>query len=224
MQQYHLIDPPDPETVEAAVETLLSAAEQLRQILHHHHGRLQRRLCSAYFRPHTSLGAAHRAAISIITARMPDQEINHSDGRDYLHRWYLRRSATAGNVYLHQILGSDDRDDGLHDHPWDNVSWVLTGRYSEFWVGGDDDYVWVENAAHTIVGPGDIVWRRAETRHLLKLPRLDDTVVYLVITAPKTRDWGFWPYGVFVPFHDRDDTRSSQTTGTSPSAPRPAYP
>ncbi|MDR7102970.1 hypothetical protein [Croceicoccus sp. BE223] len=85
---------------------------------------------------------------------------------------------SVGNVYLHEIRKSDD-DRALHDHPWDNVSFLLAGGYIE----------------HTPEGAyqrqvGDVVQRRAEAMHRLEVAA-GLSAVSLFITGPKVREWGF---------------------------------
>jgi hypothetical protein len=52
------------------------------------------------------------------------------DGKqeDYLERFYILSTRWIG-VYLHRFWADDD--DGLHDHPWNSVSILLSGGYIE---------------------------------------------------------------------------------------------
>lgn len=52
------------------------------------------------------------------------------DGKqeDYLERFYLLSTSWLG-IYLHRFWASDD--DGLHDHPWNSISILLSGCYFE---------------------------------------------------------------------------------------------
>lgn len=51
-----------------------------------------------------------------------------NDIRDYMRRWILHHP--WGTIRLHHILRSDDGRD-LHCHPWDFVSFMLIGEYTE---------------------------------------------------------------------------------------------
>jgi hypothetical protein len=54
---------------------------------------------------------------------------------DYMHRWIFKHP--WGTVRLHHILRSDD-DRHLHDHPFNFVSLLLTGGYTEVTADGVD--------------------------------------------------------------------------------------
>ena len=61
----------------------------------------------------------------------------------YLRRYYLWRSKwigmNFGDLYLHQIVRSDD-DPDPHDHPWNFRSFILSGGYTdEAWMFTDLD-------------------------------------------------------------------------------------
>lgn len=47
---------------------------------------------------------------------------------NYLERFYILSTKWIG-VYLHRFWSDDD--DGLHDHPWNSVSVLLSGGYVE---------------------------------------------------------------------------------------------
>ncbi len=112
------------------------------------------------------------------TVRKPDVLIGPKE-TPYMRRWWMIPRNQGGQVYLHEILRSDD-DRALHDHPWDSTSYVLEGGYVEHLPGGDQ--VWR--------GPGSIVQRRAEDLHRLEI--IDgNPALSLFITGPKVREWGF---------------------------------
>lgn len=115
--------------------------------------------------------------------RPPDQVIGTP--KPYLRRWWWRRSP-RGNVYLHQILRSDD-DRALHDHPWWNVSIILSGGYIE---------VTPQHPKGRRRRVGRVIFRRAEASHRLVLrtdPWGRDIPCWsLFVTGPKIRHWGFW--------------------------------
>lgn len=124
-------------------------------------------------------GAQMRAWAAHIMERAPDFVIGPPDA-PYLRRWWVVPRNQGCNVYLHEILPSDD-DRALHDHPWPNTSMLLAGRYVEHTPG--------EKA--TIREAGSIVSREASDAHRLEiLP--GERAVSLFITGPKSREWGFW--------------------------------
>ncbi|WJR32455.1 hypothetical protein P3F83_18260 [Mycobacteroides immunogenum] len=115
----------------------------------------------------------------------------------YLLRWYLIPRNRHLNIYLHQFIRSDD-DRALHDHPWWFWSFVLAGHYYEHRADGR------RIKRHWL----SVAYRAATTRHRVELPRSNDPMSLLeredccwtvVVTGPRTRDWGFWcPGGRFL--------------------------
>jgi quercetin dioxygenase-like cupin family protein len=114
-------------------------------------------------------------ADSLMESRDPDFVI----GDDYLRRWWVIPRNNNCNVYLHDIRKSDD-DRALHDHPWQNSSWLLRGSYFEHVPGGQVN----------LVKQGDFLTRAANALHRLEIIE-GDRVVSLFITGPKIREWGF---------------------------------
>lgn len=106
--------------------------------------------------------------------RAPDFVI----GADYMHRWWIIPRNEYQNVYLHKIMHSDD-DRAMHDHPWDNVSFVISGSYVEHTPDG----VFIR-------GPGSVVHRKATDLHRLEVVE-GEPAVTLFMTGPKVREWGF---------------------------------
>jgi hypothetical protein len=100
-------------------------------------------------------------------------------GADYLRRWWIVPRNEGCNVYLHEICRSDD-DRAMHDHPWDNTSYLLFGSYIEHTPSGR--FMRME---------GDVIQRRATDLHRLEVFEGDPPVVSLFITGPKVREWGF---------------------------------
>lgn len=96
----------------------------------------------------------------------------------YMRRWWVIPRNEQCNVYLHEILRSDD-DRALHDHPWPNTSMLLDGRYVEHTPDGEflREAGWVGS-------------RGADAAHrLVILP--GERAVSLFMTGPKVREWGF---------------------------------
>lgn len=116
-------------------------------------------------------------AVSLMATLAPDFVIGEP-GDPYLRRWFVVPRNLGCNVYLHEILRSDD-DRALHDHPWPNTSMLLDGRYVEHTPDGS----FMREA-------GWIGSRAAEAAHRLEiLP--GERAVSLFITGPKIREWGF---------------------------------
>lgn len=110
-----------------------------------------------------------------IMATPADYEI----GTEYLRRWWIVPRNLACNVYLHEFSGSDD-DRAMHDHPWDNTSYILSGRYIEHTPAG-----------RFLRQEGDVVQRRATDQHRIEVFEGEPPVLTLFITGPKVREWGF---------------------------------
>lgn len=117
--------------------------------------------------------------------RPPDITIA-PDGNPYLYRWHVIPRNRDANVYFHVQVASDP-ERPLHDHPWDNTSYILAGGY--------DELVEVNPYAQRQIfrrRPGDIVHRPAEQAHRLILPGDRRYTISLFVTGPTVRNWGFW--------------------------------
>lgn len=114
-------------------------------------------------------------AEQIMATREPNLVIERDD-LIYMKRWWLVPRNYIQNVYLHQILISDD-DRALHDHPWDNVSFLIAGSYEELTPEGS----FTRNA-------GDVISRKATDSHRLII---DQPVISIFTTGPMVREWGF---------------------------------
>jgi len=117
-------------------------------------------------------------AARIMAARVADVAIG---GRDnpYLNRWWIIPRNRFLNIYLHEILRSDD-DRALHDHPWWSLSICLHGGMCEHLPGG----------VVRIVHPGDVILRSARAAHRLEIGGARCITVF--ITGPRIREWGFY--------------------------------
>lgn len=126
--------------------------------------------------PYASLDAMATWATAQMS-RAPDFVIGET-ANPYLRRWWIVPRNASLNLYLHEILRSDD-DRALHDHPWPNTSYLLAGRYVEHTPQGS----FLREA-------GWIGERGAEAAHRLEiLP--GERAVSLFMTGPKVREWGF---------------------------------
>lgn len=131
----------------------------------------------------------------------------------YLIRWSLVTTPWF-TIKLHKILISDEAC--LHCHPWDFVSIILWGGYTEErwditkllgYRPGDTYYFDMAQAgslAHGTVPtskkwcwPGCILWRPSPWPHRLEVTRPAWT---LVLTSGKTREWGFYTLKGWIPW------------------------
>lgn len=133
-----------------------------------------------------------RALTRIADVRQPDLVIGETH-RPYLRRWYVWPRNRWCNLYLHQILRSDD-DRALHDHPWWNASLILAGIYIEHTIAAGGVH------RRTPRDAGTLVVRGARRAHRLEVPELswlppdcdrDGGVWTLFLTGPRLRAWGF---------------------------------
>lgn len=102
-----------------------------------------------------------------------------------MRRWWVIPRNRRFNIYLHNIMRSDD-DRALHDHPWWNVSILLRGGYRE-----------ITPTDTKTRGVGSIVLRRATSAHRLEVDR---PCWSLFITGPNVRTWGFLCPNGWVPW------------------------
>lgn len=115
--------------------------------------------------------------IAMVQHRRPDEFIGGTPEDPYLERWHLVRDPDHGNVYLHHMR-HDDAGRDFHDHPWPNVSIVLSGIIREVMPEGT-----------RLLYPGSIVYRDATQLHRLEVEERD--IWTLFITGKKVQEWGF---------------------------------
>lgn len=120
--------------------------------------------------------------LRVRTSRAPDFVIGAGD-HPYLMRWWVIPRNRWFNIYLHEVIRSDD-DRALHDHPWVNASILLEGGYFEHRIlaGGC--------RSKRLIGAGNIVVRRAHAAHRLEIIP-GRRAISLFITGPVIRHWGF---------------------------------
>lgn len=126
------------------------------------------------FGPDPDIDAVRRWADDYMAAHpRPDFVV----GDNQLLRWFVvPRNATC-NVYLHRFLKSDE-DRALHDHPYDNASWILDGEYVEHVEGG----LSIRKAGYHIERP-------AALAHRIEI--VSGPATTLFVTGPRIREWGF---------------------------------
>jgi hypothetical protein len=114
---------------------------------------------------------------------LPCDEITDSEAGAYMRRHHLQ-FGPDGAVRFHHILQSDPGED-LHDHPWDFVSLMLAGSYTEHTPAGV-----------TVYTAPCVITRKAEQLHRLEL---DQPVWTYIVTGKVRRRWGFCTSHGWVP-------------------------
>jgi hypothetical protein len=107
--------------------------------------------------------------------------------RDYLKRFYVFRCKMF-SVFIHQFWSSDP--DHVHDHPWDNITWILRGGYWE--ASADGNMVYRRR--------GFWRYRNAELFHRLSIGDHSPGQAWtLFIHFRRRRDWGFFTPDGWLP-------------------------
>ena len=162
------------------------------------------------------------------TLRIPREPDFFIGGREnpYMRRWWVIPRNRFFNIYLHNILRSDD-DRALHDHPWWSISIILRGGYIEHTPEGTfvrrmgwirfrkatarhrlqlrDHYSkahWIDNPAEIGGTIGGRIW------HVPLRPAWT-----LFITGRRVRDWGFHCPKGWVPWQQFTDPTDSGKIG-----------
>lgn len=141
-------------------------------------------MISTYRIPNFMRAALLAYANSIMDSRPPDFVLN-----GYMDRWYVSPRDKGPNINIHRFRGSD-QDRALHDHPYDSVSILLSGSYTEHFhaeplsVGPDGKYITF--GVRRI--EGDVANRPADTAHRISV---SEPCLTMFITGPRRREWGF---------------------------------
>lgn len=99
--------------------------------------------------------------------------------QDYLKRFYIFR-CTLLSIFIHQFWSSDP--DHVHDHPWNNITWILKGGYWE--SSADGNTKWCRR--------GWFRYRNAEVFHRLSIGEHSAGQAWtMFIHFKRRRDWGF---------------------------------
>lgn len=109
-------------------------------------------------------------------SRTPDFAVGPSSD-PYMLRWFLTPRGDQGGVYLHYFR-HDDEDRAFHDHPWDSVSILLSGRLREL----------RPDHPPRVIEAGEVVNRPAPYPHRLQVIERGYT---LFVMGPRVREWGF---------------------------------
>ncbi len=100
----------------------------------------------------------------------------------YLRRWAIAIDRFASIRLHHWHSGDDPRN--FHDHPWDFVTIVLWGAYTDVTESGEERMT-----------PGTIRYRPALHRHTVRVDK--GGCWTLLLTGKVVRKWGFWVKGKF---------------------------
>jgi hypothetical protein len=135
----------------------------------------------------------------------------------YLRRHYLIKTKWF-NIFIHEFFRSDD-DPDPHDHPFDFLTFVLKGGYTDesfdFYPSFEIDKIvyresngdqlrpyhmevqGVRSEPHyEVVKPGQVVFRRAE--HIHRVLLTNGKAWTIVVTGGNRRPWGFIKKGTWV--------------------------
>src|SRR3972149_7283179 len=115
--------------------------------------------------------------IQWLTKRQSQRMITRDD-KPYLERFYIFSSKYL-TILLHRFHSSDPDD--FHDHPFDNITVLLKGRYREDNVDG----------TFNIARPWYIKFRTAEQFHRIRMIKDTGPTWSLFIHFKRRRDWGF---------------------------------
>lgn len=124
------------------------------------------------------------------------------DNDPYLKRWFIIPRNRWFNVYLHHFHRSDDPR-ALHDHPWRNLSILLSGSYLEHLRDGTVKLrkPWRPWAFWRLP------MRGATSAHRVEL--IDGRKVWtLFLTGRKVRAWGFLCPKGWIPWTEFVEERS----------------
>lgn len=132
----------------------------------------------------------------------------------YVERWYVE--GRFGSIRIHHWRCSDDQR-AFHDHPWQFLSMVLKGGYTDrspvrtlvCSVCGRSDLTWnhlcpehgwvdvkeVDQERLDHLHAGSVRLRQAEHKHTVVVD--PGGAWTLLVTGPEVRQWGFWVKGRF---------------------------
>jgi hypothetical protein len=117
---------------------------------------------------------------------LPCDQIDDAEGETYMQRYHLLFTRDR-SIRFHRILASDPVTDALHDHPWDFVTVLLSGGYTEITPDGPTHY----DAPCVLV-------RSAEQPHRLVL---DAPAWTYIVCGAVRRTWGYrTDDGLWVPW------------------------
>lgn len=112
------------------------------------------------------------------------KEIVSKNGKVHFRRWNVLTTKWF-SIYIHGIY-EEDKEQHLHDHPWNFLSIVLQGSYTERLLSKDK-----KSMIDTKRFPLTFAFRNARRFH--KILQLHSKVCYtLIVIGSRSRDWGYW--------------------------------
>lgn len=109
----------------------------------------------------------------------------------YLERYMLARWGKNGEhtLFLHRFLDSDS-DRGIHDHPWDSLSFILAGGYLEKRLIHENNE---EKVITRNIKPGTFNKIKKDDFHRIVLkPKTTPWTIFY--HGPRVKHWGFQYY------------------------------
>lgn len=121
----------------------------------------------------------------------------------YLVRYPIFNNSLFG-LYIHRFLLSDSADP--HDHPFDFISYVVQGRYTELFYGKpyctvDPNYneYHLDYPDYNEREQGSIAFRSAGSAHVVQLDKeltskdqYQEGTLTVILRGPRRRQWGFY--------------------------------
>jgi len=107
-------------------------------------------------------------------------------------RWIVFRTPSFG-IFIHKFCRSD-HERALHDHPWNFLSIILRGGYTEVFERCSPACEYGEFQDSAWRRPGSILYRPATWKHRVILDP-GKTSWSLVFVSGRKRKWGFWVNG-----------------------------
>jgi hypothetical protein len=177
-----------------------------------------------------------------LAKRTPYFHLHHGDGTLYMERYWLVPFISSEHVGCYamrwwrepfgwlcqrfgiamriHVIHTPDLDRALHDHPWNFVSVVLRGWYTELrpidngqpcfaeheLSDGGEELTWIIHRAER-----SVAFRRATDRH--RIINQSARCVTLFITGPKRQWWGFYTPSGKVYYKDYDSVHNKVPIG-----------
>lgn len=124
----------------------------------------------------------------------------------------VEAARTRAKVVLHRFMRGDDREKGIHNHPWRFASIVLCGSYTERYRADDG------SERERVRGPGSIALRSPDFHHIVT--EVDGPCWTLAILGPWRQAWGFPDLGKTIRDANgrrtADENEQEQPTGAKP--------
>lgn len=149
---------------------------------------------------------------------LPDAVVSTDDGDPIMYRWHLVPRNDFGNVYFHIQVRDDSPERGPHDHQYDSQATLLAGYYWDHTFRriprgylcdvepGKPRPHHIRTYAPAFYLTGDVVRRKADQLHMIKLGDGCPYTMTIFATGPRYRDWGFCdPDGTWHPASAKGD-------------------